>query len=131
MTTINDINREVAEQLQLPEKLVAQANQAHWEYVRQQLAHPEHSAVYIKWIGTFHTSPAQVVKRIFAYIQRVRRCRAMPERYIYRATLVEAQAREMIGRLWKLKQLKGWRVIGLKSKNYKNWKTHFTHEREI
>lgn len=72
MTTINEINPEVAKELGIPLKTIEYVNKMYWQEVRALIEKPETDNIRIEGFGTFYVSPKRTIKKIIACYMKLR-----------------------------------------------------------
>lgn len=92
MRNINVVNKIVANELKIDEKLVEKINKAYWGEIRKNLSTISESPIHIKKIGTIDSSPYKTNKHILSLIRKLRRVEAS-QKYI------EANKLKIIGEL--------------------------------
>ncbi|GAB3975887.1 hypothetical protein GCM10028806_34450 [Spirosoma terrae] len=111
MKDINQINRKVSMDLKISESTIARINDEYWRHVRAQLANPYHVGYYIRYLGTFYTNPSLLFKQLGGYLIRHRRLK-QPGQPAYNVQAVQQECRENVTKLWRLKNILGYRYTG-------------------
>lgn len=84
--TINQINKEVAQELKIDESIVKKVNKFFWESgIKDAIRSAEYTGIRIRGLGTFYTSRHKLRKAIYDIINQIRFIRDVKEEFKVRS----------------------------------------------
>lgn len=80
--TINQVNKEIARELDIDEEIIKKVNRFYWNSIRDAIRTADHTGIRVRGLGTFYTSRRKLWMKIDKILNEIRFFRQTKKKYL-------------------------------------------------